>query len=347
MRKPEYLSPSALSLYLKNKEDYFVRYISNYRPDREPQTAAMAVGSAFDAFCKSYLHQTLFGKNHPSSDIYDLETIFKSQVEEHNRGTAWIAGQYVFGAYKDSGALADLMFELDQASSEPRFEVEVRGNVQRDSMSIKKRGVTLLGKPDIFFINKAGAHVIFDWKVNGYYSNHPVSPKMGYRQIRDMYDLMIAPPSKTNGQSHKNYIPLQWNGMEINGATYFESVDKEWARQLSTYGWLVGESVGVEIVTAIDQIVCDATRPSKFPICRVAHHRSRVSSKFQYETFAHYEELWGLIMDEPFHFFRDRSLADSQGNCELLEKSAFDLFHNPDRTVAEKWLAEISRGGSW
>jgi len=94
---PKYLSPSALQLWLKDKEAYFIRYLALERPPKIAQTEAMAVGSAFDAYTKSFLWNYLNG---PGNDFYILENMFERQVEKQNRDKARVAGKKCFALYK-------------------------------------------------------------------------------------------------------------------------------------------------------------------------------------------------------------------------------------------------------
>lgn len=69
----------------------------------------------------------------------------------------------MFECYLKSGALSNMMIELNRAAGEPRFEFSIQGTVSGEVGEIP-----LLGRPDIFFINDQGARVIWDWKVNGF-----------------------------------------------------------------------------------------------------------------------------------------------------------------------------------
>jgi hypothetical protein len=88
-----------------------------------------------------------------------------------------------------------------------------------------KSGVPLFGKPDVFFMNAEGAHVVFDWKVNGYCSKSAVSPAPGYKRIRDTWDWREGDLSRNSGDAHRDYIPLHHKGVEINGFCYLEQVN--------------------------------------------------------------------------------------------------------------------------
>lgn len=343
-RKPEYISPSAYKLYLEDQPEYFRRYLAEKRPPKFPQTEPMAAGSAFDAYVKAHLHGTLFGKGHKDSSKYELDAIFCAEVEAHNRDWAKPVGQYIFEAYQESGALADLMLELQQSIDEPRFEFDLKGEVRgsREPAEGMIQGVTLMGKPDLRFINAEGAHVIYDWKVNGYCGRYNTSPKPGYVQLRDgskgFWERL--------GQ-HKNAFVQQYRGMMINTGDYLERIDSDWARQLATYGWLLGEQVGAEIITGIDQIACNGANPDLEgrPRLRIASHRMRVSQDFQYQALAGYQYLWSIIQDigtDKFYFFRDLSFEESKLKCDSIEREV-DALTDPETPSDVKWAHEIAR----
>src|SRR5690348_832596 len=125
MRQPRYLSPSALKTFEKSPVEYYLRYLSDQKPPNFPQTQPMAIGSAFDAYVKNFLHERLIGKD----PKYELDTLLEMQVESHNRDWSRLHGLHVFTEYKNSGALADLMLELKGSIGNPRFEFEVQANV--------------------------------------------------------------------------------------------------------------------------------------------------------------------------------------------------------------------------
>ncbi|GAF74341.1 unnamed protein product, partial [marine sediment metagenome] len=173
MRTPKYLSPTSVSLWQQDTELFYSRYLADNKLPRDPQTQPMSIGSSFDAYAKSYLHEKLYGKNVDSR--YNLRTLFEEQVSEHNRDWAWEHGKYVFDEYKRAGCFADLLLELGKAVAKPRFEFTISDEISN---------VPLLGKPDIFFINEEGARVVYDWKVNGYCSKSIKSPAKGYVKLR-------------------------------------------------------------------------------------------------------------------------------------------------------------------
>jgi hypothetical protein len=157
MRKPKYLSPSSVKAWDSNRDEFYLKYLAENRPERFPQTMPMAAGSAFDANIKAFLHDRLFGPTHAQAADYKLDTIFEKQVEAHNRDWAKVVGKHIFDRYCACGAMADLMLELQKAAGPPRFEFDITGFVTG-----KVASVPVLGKPDVFFTNAEGARVVLD-----------------------------------------------------------------------------------------------------------------------------------------------------------------------------------------
>ncbi len=305
MREVKYLSPSQIALYEQSPELYYERYLSDNPPPRAPQNNAMAIGSAFDAYAKAYLHTALFGGNDPR---FELRTIFEAQVEPDLRAWAWDHGKYVFEQYKQSGALADLMLLL-QKSHEPRFEFEVRGAVAgyREGVEGEFGEVVLLGKPDVDFVTDQGVHVILDFKVNGYCSQWPKSPAPYYIRMRGA--------GRTNFGMHAKCSAMIHNGVDVNVKCGLDDIDKGWARQLAIYGWLCGEPIGSQFVTIIHQLVC-SPNSGGLPTIRVAEHHNFVTRSFQQRVFDQAVELWEIVHSD--WYYRDVSREESQRRCESI-----------------------------
>jgi len=337
MREIEYLSPSAIAKWEEGEEAFYLHYLTNNRPPREPQTRPMSVGSAFDAYVKSYLHDKLFGKNHADSSRFDFDAIFQAQVEAQNRDWALIHGGYTFKLYKESGALTDLLMDLQTAQTSPRFEFEVRGLVNSEGHTEPKareiNGVTLLGKPDAAYVNKSGAHVILDWKVNGYCSKWPTSPAKGYVRLRG-----------ANGQSwgcHKDCSPFELGGMTININGFLEHYKEDWSRQLAIYAWLCGEPVGGDFIVAVDQMSCKPSSIPEYPTIRVAEHRMRISKEYQWKVFQRCCEIWEIVHSG--HIFRQLTLEESQARCALLDQQAEVMYGGHSEEDAH-WIEMTGRG---
>lgn len=333
MRKPKYQSPSSLSLFESNRKEYYLRYLAEIRPPRFPQTKPMSVGSAFDAYIKSYLYERLFGKG--VNPEFEFDTIFVSQVEEQNRDWALDAGKYAFDCYVKSGAVADLMIDLLAASTEPRFEFTVQGDV---TMENRVMGIPFLGKPDIYFISKNGVHMIWDWKVNGFCSKSGKSPTAGYINCRDSWDHGEKKMSRVHNAPHPQAHLFNVDGVTINIGKPFEEVDISWADQLSIYAWLMGEEVGAEFVIGIEQLACKPWGDNR-PAIRVASHRGHVSPEYQRGLFDRAYQAWEIIQSG--HIFRDKSLKDSMAFQRVLDDyhKAFVVENEND-----EWFNKVTRG---
>jgi hypothetical protein len=331
MRNIEYLSPTSLKIWKTDKEAFYLQYLSDNRPPRLPQNQPMSIGSAFDAYAKSYLYTQLFGAGH--NPKYDFEALFEAQVEPQNRDWARQHGAYAFDQYKSCGALADLMLDLKKANGEPRFEFEVRGAVHgyREAEQKQLSQVTLLGKPDVYFINEQGAEVILDFKVNGYCSRYAHSPLAGYVRMRSA--------GKTFHGTHKACQPMMVHGVTVNVATFLENIQPDWAAQLAIYAWLCGSPIGSKFITAIDQVVCDATK-GHLPALRFAEHRLMISAAFQEQVFRDAIDCWETVQSG--WIFRDMSLEDSKARCELLDMQKEALLG--EGTSKDQWFAASTRG---
>lgn len=302
MRMPKYLSPTSISLYFEDTEDFYLRYLSEVRIPRLPQTKPMSIGSAFDAYVKSYLYRQLFGKGNDSR--FELKTIFEEQVEEHNRDWAWEHGRRVFEQYKSAGCLADLMLELNQAIGKPRFEFSIQSTIETDIGD-----VPLLGKPDIFFINSLGARVVYDWKVNGYCAQRTTSPMKGYVKLR------TSNGNRYTIKQHPRAVLTNFKGIMINAAMFLEEGNQSWANQLAVYSWLLGEPIGSEqVIFGIDQIVGPEDQ------LRFASHRLRIRPEHHYHLVDRIKIIWDSIIKG--HIFREMTIDDSKARCELLEATA-------------------------
>jgi hypothetical protein len=306
MRDLQYISPTSLSKYIEDPDIFYLEYLADHRPPRFPQTQPMSIGSAFDAYAKSFLHRRLFGTGHKDSNLFDLKTIFEKQVEPHNRDWAWQHGERVFRWYQQSGALADMIVEMQGAIGEPKFEMDIQNVIQYDFQD-----VMLLGKPDIFLTNKEGMKVTLDWKVNGYCSKSGVSPKPGYVKLF---------PGLT---SHKDAWPTAHKGIMVNGTTKtLKDIDESWNRQTIIYSWLCGCSVGEDFIIGIDQITARGMEGDGYPALRCAKHRYKSNQQHQYEVYYKAVECWQAAKGGQENYFKNMTKEESKLRCEMLEQRA-------------------------
>jgi len=307
MRRPQYLSPTALAMFYKDRSAFYLQRMADHPAPGPPQTQPMSIGSAFDAFIKSYLVKELFDQSRPE---FDLRTLFENQVEEHNRDWAWKHGAYVFHCYGESGATADLLLELEKAIEEPRFEFTIEGMIPHTSLA---EGIPVLGKPDVMFKTEHN-WVIYDWKVNGYCAKSPTSPKKGYIKCRDGWNS--GNQSKNNGDAHKNCQLGLIDGIFVNTNITLDQVDLTWAAQTGIYGWTLGIPIGSEFVVGIDQLVGKPIG-GDYPLIRVASHRCIISAEYQQTLLDRLAKAWSIIHSE--HIFDDMTLEDSLQRCITLD----------------------------
>lgn len=354
LKKVEYLSPSAVSLWLKDKEQFFLKYLCLDRPPKILQTQAMSVGSAFDAYVKCFLYARLFGKEAAVRDGFDFEDLFQKQVEPQNRDFAMKAGAHCFVQYKESGALGHLMTVLQVAAKAPRFEFTAMGKIAQledgsgigiyntvtldasvEPPPIGSAGpVVLLGKPDLQFETANGISVVDDWKVNGYCSQSGRKPVPGYIKLLDGH----KEKSKHHGTTHKDAIPHEEDSLSYSLYANIEEREQDWGRQLAFYSWLCGSPVGSDIIIGIDQLCCMPSYPS--PMISVAIHRCTLTKKFQIDTYYLAQEIWNTIHSD--HIFRDLSLVDSIARCEILSNQA-SAYKGDD--AKDEFLRRMRRGG--
>lgn len=325
-----HISPSALFLFEKNITEFYLKYVSRNRAPSLQQTQPMSIGSAFDAYTKSYIIKAL-AKGGEIDPQYQFENLFNAQVEQHNRDWGRKAGLFAFEAYKKSGALSDLFLEITQGEKHPRFEFEVKGLVKSDGHE-----VPLLGKPDLYYVNKHGAVIVGDWKVNGFCAKTAVSPKGGYVMVRDGWE---GTNTKSHRTPHKDAQIQTIKGVEVNVAATMEMINAEWSTQLSCYAWLMGCPVGFPFIAALEQLACGASGRPDQPLIRVASYRNLVSNKFQFEIYERFKKCWTALSTG--YFFTDVSRGESDLKCMDLEKMACTL--QPTGDVQQDWLNNIDR----
>lgn len=327
MRKREYISPSALQLFDRNKEEFYLTYLADHKPARMPQTQPMSIGSALDARVKHFLVKELRGTVPPE---FELRKIFEDQVEEHNREWAWLQSEKLFEKYKDSGALTDLLLDLSQSIIEPRFEFTVMGELK-----IRDLVIPLSGKPDLFFVTENKARIIVDWKVNGYCSKSGVSPKKGYIKLRP------------GGKVHKDVVIGEKHGIKINMAHFMEEIDRTWADQLAIYAWVLKEPLCSDFIVQIEQFACNPLAghyndPQYMVDVRIATHRCLVSPQYQKRLLDRLCICWEAINSD--WVFRELSYEDSlKKQAELDERAEMLYKMKTSDDENERYYAENIR----
>jgi hypothetical protein len=337
MRVPKYLSPSAIGLFFKNRDEYYLKYISPYKPKRLQQTQPMSIGSAFDAYVKAYLAEAV-GLNDPR---LGFEELFEVQVESHNRDWAREHGKHVFEQYKFSGSLANLLLELKDSPIEPVFEGKLHKDVNLKEGMIE--GIPLLGYPDVYYQTSEGGHVIRDWKVNGYCGKSPTSPKKGYLLCRDGWCPQESgvKRSRNHGTQHKDAWPMKYRGMMINANHPLEDVDKTWADQLTIYAWLLGEPIGGDFIVGIEQLCGTGNGGNKTKLVpiRIAAHSCKVSKPWQLGLVERIDTVWEAVQTGKI-FSIDSELNDAE---EIARLDKFFEAASKTGDAKDGWFANMNR----
>ncbi|MHB8108137.1 MAG: hypothetical protein ACYDH4_12035 [Candidatus Cryosericum sp.] len=325
MRIPKALSYSSLTLWEKQPEEFYIKYLSNHAAPRLPQTPPMAVGSAFDGFVKSTLAYALYGCG--MSAQFEFGTIFESQVEPQCRDFALTAGKVAFKAYKLCGAYDDLLSLLRKSIEPPRFEFTVNSLVN---------GVPFTGKPDVRFVLDLGQGripCVFDFKVRGYCGKGNTSPSKGYMTCLDGF---VGKPSRSQGKEHELFKAMDFRGLTINSG-FMEFCNSEYSDQLTLYSWLLGENIGDEnTVLGIEELCAKAGTP---PTLRYARHRGRVKADYQRKLAERVSTCWQAITSG--HIFTDLSREDNDARCEVLDEMAIGLVS--DGSKLDQWFSDVTR----
>lgn len=313
-----YISPTSLKMFYNDRDMFFKTYVA--KQPRMPQTQPMAIGSAFDAYIKSYLSEKLYGSAACSRGVC-FDELFESQVEPQNRDWAREQGKYLLQRYLDLGCAADLLLDLATAGSDVKFELRVEQCISHSCML--GGSVPLLGKPDLYFHTKQGQLVVLDWKVNGYCSAKPPSPKPGFLRRRGNMGRGSA--------IHNDCVLFQLGDLQINAGAPIESLDKDWGAQLAIYSWVLGAEVGSSVIVGIEQIVGTLVPGTS---SSVTSYRGLVSSAFQLELINKINTMWDMLSQD-WIYFDSMSLEESQEHCaqQLL------LYQSTD--PKDVWIREI------
>ena len=210
IRRPEYLSPSALKTWETDRREYYIKYLGP-KIASIPQTPPMAIGSAFDAYIKGELLSRFSGACPGCKPTSEL---LSTSVDANLLPLARADGDIVLKDYIKSGALDRLLRLADRLEA---HTLMLDGDKIIEVETKAPTPLRLRGKIDYRIVGKKGS-AILDWKVNGYYSK--ASPKPGY-----------VWSSKT-GLPHKDTFPV----LDANGISgTLVPLDSEWQTQLDTY----------------------------------------------------------------------------------------------------------------
>ena len=294
-------------LYKRDPELWYLRYCADEQLPRSQQTKPASVGSAFDAFVKSRLYKHYYNEV-PIDHPYSARTLLAQQVEPHNIDWATNAGIHCLTQYERCGALADIMLETPEP---PQFEFQIRQTLSLDGMEVPVYGI-----PDMSY-RYDGYLIILDWKVTGYCAKQPTSPTPGYLICRDGWDFRYCKPSRSHHKMHPAVQKTRLGALTISNQP-LEACDEQWAVQLTTYAWLLGEPVGtINFVAAIEQLCGQPVPGHDQPNLRIASFRGLISPGFQETLVGMYTQCW--VAYKSGHIFLTESRAASNAHCQFLD----------------------------
>lgn len=276
---PYYLSPSSLWAIENTPCKFYLERLLESPDEREPQGKPAAVGSAFDYFIKIHLAKKMNKledlRNTLMKGLYSDEQkllyqgrsvqdmLWQMNVEPELRAEAAGAGKLLFDEYNKAMSLlsSGLSCWEDRYSD---IEIHREYNLRWKGMSIP-----LFGKGDACTKSLAP----LDWKVKGYGSD--ASPTKGYYNI--WKDGAWKGP-------HKDYCK------DIT----MDFIDKNYASQLCTYGWMLGILPGTTFSAEIEQIIIRGSS------VKIALYRGVITRQFQFELAERYAQAWTSLRNGKF-----------------------------------------------
>jgi len=300
MRQPKYYSASNIGTFFQDKEDYYLKYLSDFKV-RDPQSPAMALGSAFDARVKAFLYPRYVGDGNPA---FEFDTLFAAQVEPQNRDVLLETSKIVYKAYVESGSLTRLCKILDRSEN-----IMMENRLEADLF-----GIPFIGYPDLSF-DLDGEPWIFDYKVNGYFSKNGIGPKKYYSHIQAGLNN-TGKPIRGNKTSHKDALIRYQSEVPYCANHGFEEVDPKWAFQMMCYHFMKGVPTDKRPMIGIEQISC---QPNKI---RVVNIRGMVSAPFVTEMerkIKHVHKVVTTVIDGYPHIFENLPKRENDLLCQTLD----------------------------
>jgi len=313
------ISPTALNTFENDSQRFVLTYVLD-RP-RMPQTPAMAVGSSFDAHVKAAMifdliprdSEWIHGENIFTSEEEFRHHLLVNQVEKGVYDIAVKAGKDAFDRYVSSTAYKRLIEEMRDCADLSTICAEFDTALHLDCTGIL---VPIGGKPDWAFLTKDRAMmVIYDWKVNGYYSNATTLSKY----------LRLLLEDGSNKGPHRDAYPITMpNGLQyVPGSR----VKPDWTTQLVMYSWSAAGRLGVPIDTptllGVEQLAFSNSKTSGARTFCSCVYRLKPTEDDLEGVKKRLGHMWECIQAE--HYFHKESKETSDAKVEMLATADSDL----------------------
>lgn len=256
-RTPEFMSPTSLQTLESQPINFYFNYCGpvKYREPRQPQTAAMAYGSAFDGEIKLRLARLMnerTGAQVFKLDDYGLTKYIDKSL--HSDQVLLTRARAICDAYWGGPPSEDLR---------EHGALVLEG----DPRVVNIEGVPLYGKIDVL----SGEPRVVDFKVTGAASKNPISRIPGY-----MLGWQYSPGGE--------YVTLP---AHKRANDHLELLQPDWATQLATYHMIGGGSPDMPAPVGIDQVTFLAKGKMQFTSIRTT-----VSAEFVRATLERYKAAW-------------------------------------------------------
>lgn len=283
------MSPTSLNMFENEPDHFFLTYVKKLK--RLEQTKPMSVGSAFDAYVKSYIHNVY----HPSETLFT--EYFEKGVEEQNRDYARKAGKDVFDNYRSSGYLTKLinLFNVE----EPQMEISVNFDLD---------GVPIFGKPDLIFYHKLNK----DLKIEIDKTNILEEADKTWCTQLFIYEQSIPNKYKDDNSIVKITIDWKVNGYESQAGPKKGYVSCKGVPHKDVYPFVIDTNTSINEIVGIDQIFKRGTGKID-----VAQHRLSLTPNFKNNVTNRFKVAWSMIQNG--HYLSNLSFEESVKRCQLLE----------------------------
>ena len=258
------LSPSGIMKIQSDAMDWF--RVKVKKEQKMVQSPAMAIGSAFDNMVKVWLWKEIMGK-----DVPDAGSSVELQGEEREKVLADATRLFAF--YRDSGALANLVQEIEMRQKDHQIGLVMENWIEYNLDLGDNIFLPLCGRPDLAFWLKCQKLFVLDFKVNGYYSKSNTSPRPGYTICRDI-----------NGKTsrYKNFVAGDYCGITYNTLYNMEDVNEEWALQTLCYYWMLkAKLTGNVKVVAEENLIAGIDQLIGVGCNRISSFRGKISPVYQ------------------------------------------------------------------
>lgn len=302
-----YLSPSSFKMAEQKPDEFYIEYLSGMPRSARVSSLPMSLGSAVDARIKEKLYKEFVSEQ---KNEYSFDYMFE-RIDSPDKEVTRKDSLYLFEKYIKCGAFADLVIELNQGlkgslNFQFKLTTEIKDIEIGDSDGEPLR---LSGWPDLMFsilINGSIFRVIYDWKVNGYYSAYSTSPIMYYNKCRYVDGSKLP-------ESHKGFK----RSSSIDSLLLHDGPvpDADWRDQLTIYSWMSGNGIEEECVHGIEQITGSG---SKLRMTSARYYDN--DKNYKVNLLSRLRTVWKNCNDG--HFFKNLSKEDNDRKCELLDMRA-------------------------